>query len=50
LPGWHHLVSGNRRTVHGTGRSVHGRAVSETAVEPEALEDRLVDWPHLEND
>lgn len=50
LPAWHHLVSGDRQTVHVAGRSVRGRAVSESTVEPDALEDRLVDWPHLESD
>ena len=45
LPDWHHLVSGEPSTIHATGRSVMGRVVSETAVDADDLEKRLVDWP-----
>ncbi|HRY24994.1 MAG: YcgN family cysteine cluster protein [Geminicoccaceae bacterium] len=46
LPEWHHLVSGDRSAIHRAGRSVRGRAVSESEVAEDALEDRIVEWPH----
>jgi uncharacterized protein len=42
---WHHLVSGDRDTVHAAGISVRGRTVSEEGLEPEDYEDHLADWP-----
>ncbi len=42
---WHHLVSGDRDTVHQAGISVRGRTISEEGLEPEDLEDHIVDWP-----
>ena len=45
LPDWHHLESGNRETIHQTGRSVRGRVLAETALDGQDIEDRLVDWP-----
>lgn len=45
LPWWHPLVSGDPETVHLAGMSVRGRVLSETEVEDDALEDRIVDWP-----
>ncbi|MCW4113853.1 YcgN family cysteine cluster protein [Aurantimonas sp. MSK8Z-1] len=42
---WHHLVSGDPETVHEAGISVRGRTISEEGMEPEDLEDHLVDWP-----
>ena len=42
LPQWHHLVSGNRNTVHKVGASVKGRVVSEENVKD--FEDHVVDW------
>lgn len=48
LPDWHHLVRGDPAAVHGSGHSIRGRAVTESAVTAEELEDRLVDWPFAE--
>ena len=48
LPDWHHLVSGSPQTIHAAGRSVQGRVVPETEIDPDDLEDRLVDWPHAD--
>lgn len=45
LPSWHHLSTGSTETIHQAGRSVRGRVVAETAIDPDDLEDRLVDWP-----
>lgn len=43
LAWWHHLVSGDRETVHKAGISVRGRSINERKAG--ALEHHLVDWP-----
>ena len=46
LPGWHHVVSGSRDTVHAAGVSVRGRvSASEDDVAVDDLPDRIVSWP-----
>lgn len=45
LPAWHHLLTGNHRTIDDAGHSIRGRVVSETSIDANDLEDRLVDWP-----
>jgi hypothetical protein len=42
---WHPLVSGDADTVHLAGVSVRGRTVPEEGLEPEDLEDYIVEWP-----
>lgn len=42
---WHHLLSGDRDTVHAAGISVRGRVVSEIGVELDDYEDHLASWP-----
>ncbi len=49
LPAWHHLLSGDTAAVHDGGRSIIGRCVGELEVAADALEDRLVDWPHTDD-
>ncbi len=38
LPAWHHLVTGNKDSVHEAGISVRHRAISEILVHPDDLE------------
>ena len=45
LPWWHHLVSGDPELVHEVGISVRGRAVSETGLSDQEIEERIVKWP-----
>lgn len=42
---WHHLVSGDRDTVHQAGISVRGRTTAEADIVLADLEDHIVDWP-----
>ncbi len=44
LPEWHPLVSGNNQSIHISGSSVKGRAVTEQSVQPDDMEDRIVLW------
>lgn len=45
LPDWHHLISGNRQTIHQAGMSVQDRSICETEIDPDDLQDHLVNWP-----
>lgn len=45
LPWWHPLVSGDRSTVHLAAASVRHRVLSETEIDDDTLEDRVVTWP-----
>jgi len=40
---WHHLICGDKNTVHDVGVSVRGRVVSER--DTDDLENRIVGWP-----
>ncbi|UTW45629.1 YcgN family cysteine cluster protein [bacterium SCSIO 12696] len=44
LPSWHHLVSGDKESIHQVGGSVRGRVISECLVHPDTLEERVVYW------
>ncbi|MGW8248879.1 MAG: YcgN family cysteine cluster protein [Acidiferrobacterales bacterium] len=46
LPDWHHLVSGDRNSVHLAGASVLGRVISEEGIHPDEIEDRILDNRH----
>ncbi len=41
LPWWHPLVSGDPQTVHLSGASVKGKAISEKSVPEDELEDHI---------
>lgn len=43
LPPWHHLLSGDRGTIHELGHSVRGRTVAEA--EAPDVENHIVTWP-----
>ena len=45
LPDHHHLVSGDRNSIHEAGMSVQHAVVCETAVDEDDLPRRLVIWP-----
>ncbi|MEO0329408.1 MAG: YcgN family cysteine cluster protein [Pseudomonadota bacterium] len=42
---WHHLISGDRETVHQAGVSIRSRAIPDDNIKPEDYENHLVDWP-----
>ena len=44
LEPWHPLLSGNPESVRRAGISVHGRTISEEAVQSNELEDHIVTW------
>ncbi len=44
LPWWHSLISGDPGTVRLMGISICGKAISESDVDLEDLEDMVVDW------
>jgi len=45
LPRWHHLISGDRETIHRMGASVKGKVRFEKDVASNEIEDYVVDWP-----
>jgi len=45
LPKWHHLITGDKTTIHAQNKSVLGRVVFEHEVEEEQLEEHIVTWP-----
>lgn len=44
LPDWHHLISGRPALVHKARCSVRGRAIPESRVNLDDLEDEIVRW------
>jgi uncharacterized protein len=44
LPTWHHLVSGDRESIHKAGMSVQGRIVSEDYVHPDGMDEHIIHW------
>ena len=45
LASWHHLISGDKNTIHKTGHSVLGKTVFEKDVDGDELEEHIVEWP-----
>jgi uncharacterized cysteine cluster protein YcgN (CxxCxxCC family) len=44
LPDWHHLVSGDRHSLHAARASVKHLAVSELEVKESDIEDHIIRW------
>jgi uncharacterized protein len=44
LPDWHHLVSGDRGSIHLAGQSCLGRTRNELDVPPAEIRDHVIDW------
>lgn len=45
LPSWHHLVSGDKQSIHRTKQSIAGRFTYSAHVNEEEWEDHVVRWP-----
>ncbi len=43
LPEWHHLITGDRRSIHLAGASALGKIISENGVDLDDLQDFLLD-------
>jgi len=49
LPEWHHLVSGNKATIHQQGQSVKGRTIFEKEIKhADDYQEHVVEWPLVE--
>ncbi|HFC91290.1 MAG TPA: YcgN family cysteine cluster protein [Leucothrix mucor] len=49
LPEWHHLVSGDKKSIHRAGHSVKGRTIFEKEIiGEEEYEEHIVEWPLIE--
>lgn len=44
LPWWHPLRTGDSKSVKLSGASICGKVVSETEVDPDDMEDMVVEW------
>lgn len=45
LAKWHHLITGDKNTIHEKNQSALGRVVFESEVDEENLEEHIVTWP-----
>ena len=43
LADWHHLVTGDKNSIHQAGKSIKGRYIDESDVDD--LEEHVVEWP-----
>jgi len=49
LPAWHHLVSGDKATIHQQGQSVKGRTIFEKEIKhTDDYQEHVVEWPLVE--
>jgi len=44
LPAWHHLVSGDKNSVHYAGISIRGRSYSDAEIKEEDFFEHIIDW------
>ncbi|WP_036591802.1 YcgN family cysteine cluster protein [Oceanospirillum maris] len=44
LPEWHHLLTGDKKSIHKARQSIKGRAVSEQVVHPDEMEWHIIQW------
>ncbi len=44
LPDWHPLVSGDPESVHQSGVSIRGRAISDEFVHPDGYDEHIISW------
>ena len=44
LPEWHPLVSGCSESVHIAGISIRGKGVNEAEIQPDDLENHIIQW------
>lgn len=44
LPEWHHLITGDPKSIHKARQSIKGRAISEHVVYQEDLEWHIINW------
>lgn len=45
LPSWHHLVSGDKQSIHRKKQSITGRFVYAATIDEEHWEEHVVTWP-----
>lgn len=45
LPEWHHLISGSSDSVHESGNSVRHRVRFVKDINPDDIQDYIVEWP-----
>lgn len=45
LPKWHHLITGDRNSIHEAGMSVQAATVSEDGLSEDELLERITVWP-----
>ncbi len=50
LPSWHHLLTGERSTIHDVGASVRGRVRSSEGIEEEDYQEYILHWIDADND
>jgi len=49
LPSWHHLITGDKNSIHTSGYSVKGKTIFEKEIKNEyQFEEHIVEWPIIE--